>query len=49
LIGQQLTASATAQPETSREDTDWIHLAQDRKKWQALECSGSIKCRKFLD
>jgi len=22
--------------ETEWEDTDWIHLAQDRKRWQAL-------------
>jgi len=38
-----------ARPETRWEGTDWIHLAQDRNKWQAVECSGSIRCRKFLE
>jgi len=33
---------------------DWIELAQDRDRWQALvnvvmNLSGSIKCGKFLD
>jgi lysyl-tRNA synthetase class I len=31
----------------------WIHLAEDRDKWQACEHgnepSGSIKCGEFLD
>ena len=32
---------------------DWMELAQDRDRWQALEYgdepSGSIKCGEFLD
>ena len=32
---------------------DWIELAQDRDRWQALDCgnepSGSIKCGEFID
>jgi hypothetical protein len=33
---------------------DWIDLAQDRDRWQALyecgnEISGAIKCGEFLD
>jgi hypothetical protein len=30
----------------------WIHLAQDRKQWQALVnmiTNGSVKCGEFLD
>jgi hypothetical protein len=35
-------------------EVNWIHLAQDKDQWQALanmvmQCSGSIKCREFLD
>jgi hypothetical protein len=34
-------------------DVDWIHLAQDRDRWQACEhgdeLSGSTKCGEFLD
>jgi len=39
--------------ETEWEDRGWINLAQDRDKWQAVECgneiSGPYKCWEFLD
>jgi hypothetical protein len=28
---------------------DWINLAQDRDRWQALVNTGSIKCGEFLE
>jgi hypothetical protein len=27
---------------------DWIDMAQDRERWQALVNMGSIKCAQFL-
>jgi hypothetical protein len=39
--------------ETGRESVEWVHLAQNRNKWQALvntsKLSGSIKHGKFLE